>query len=49
MKCIIMNVCSEHVFLRSDWMISKDKLSIEQKLMILSDAAKYDVACTSSE
>ncbi len=43
-----MNTCSEHVFLRSDWMISKDKLSIEQKLMILSDAAKYDVACTSS-
>ena len=29
-------------------MVIQDSLSIEEKLAILSDAAKYDVACTSS-
>ena len=29
-------------------MLIQENLSIEQKLRILTDAAKYDVACTSS-
>ena len=29
-------------------MIIQEQMSLEEKLHILSDAAKYDVACTSS-
>lgn len=29
-------------------MYIKEEISLEEKLQILSDAAKYDVACTSS-
>ena len=31
-----------------EYLIQNGELSIKQKLEILTDAAKYDVACTSS-
>jgi len=38
------NKCSEEAVL----MLINEGLTIEEKLTILADAAKYDVACTSS-
>lgn len=43
------NICSD--FRDDGWcriMLIQENLSVEQKLRILTDAAKYDVACTSS-
>ncbi len=42
------NILIEHIFERSEPMYIQNEMSIEEKLAILSDAAKYDVACTSS-
>lgn len=36
------------MFLMGDKMLIKEDLSIQEKLKILTDAAKYDVSCTSS-
>ena len=41
------NKFSEHMFMRGDTMTERE-IPLERKLKILADAAKYDVACTSS-
>ena len=39
---------NKHMFERRRDMLIQEDLSIQEKLKILTDAAKYDVACTSS-
>lgn len=44
--CVIL---SEQTYvLDGDIMLIQENLSVQEKLKILTDAAKYDVACTSS-
>ena len=44
--CVIL---SEQTYvLGGDIMLIQENLSVQEKLKILTDAAKYDVACTSS-
>ena len=44
--CVIL---SEQTYvLDGDNMLIQENLSVQEKLKILTDAAKYDVACTSS-
>ena len=44
----MLNCINKHMFERGDAMLIQENLSIQDKLKILTDAAKYDVACTSS-
>lgn len=51
MPNIRANIDKEHMFERSwnmEYMTEVGKISVMEKLAILTDAAKYDVACTSS-
>ena len=44
--CVILS--GQTYVLDGDIMLIQENLSVQEKLKILTDAAKYDVACTSS-